>query len=135
MFSHRGGLQVSERVEIQPICTVSRQIDLKSSDRNDQSDRKAVAVCYRNYRTSVAVFRRWSPTPVRSDLGLAVAKLGIDRLRAEFGTVHRICVLQQFSLAHAVQNRLACHTIEKEHPITAPLDRPILVLRVLVQAR
>ena len=85
VFSHRGGLQVSERVEIQPICTVSRQIDLKSSDRsdrngrNDQSDRKAVAVCYRNYRTSVAVFRRWSPTPVRSDLGLAVAKLGIDR--------------------------------------------------------
>jgi len=38
-----------------------------------------VAVCCRNYRTSVAVFRRWSPTPVRSDLGLAVAKLGIDR--------------------------------------------------------
>ena len=30
------------------------------------------------------------------------------------------------------QSRIACHTIEKEHPIAATIDRPVLVLKVSI---
>ena len=36
---------------------------------------------------------------------------------------------------HAVLSRVACYTMEKEHAVTAPLDRPFLVLTVSLQKR